>query len=90
MKLKGVCLPDDAGSLGVTVSLDVWRTHCGKLLGLESGDNNSHESYLLNHRRVFHGKLLAYIQSMEKPGEVEIIISALGLGKQTINLFTGK
>ncbi len=59
----------------------------GKLLGLENGDNNSHESYTTNHRQAFHGKLLAYIQSSAgHSGEIRIMISAPGLGEQLLKI----
>lgn len=61
----------------------------GKLLGLESGDNRIHESYTVNHRKAYHGKLLSYIQSSKKNGKIKVMISSPGLGKQVINLFTG-
>lgn len=65
-------------------------TGAGKLLGLESGDNRSHESYMLDHRKAFHGKLLAYIQSGRKTGAIKVMISAPGLGRQEINIVSGK
>jgi len=47
------------------------------LLGLESGDHNSHEDYRSNKRKVFHGKLIAYIQ--RKQGALGIDYSSPGL-----------
>ncbi len=54
------------------------------LLGLESGSSTSHEDYKANKHKVLHGKLLAYIQSTQKPGLVTIKITAQGLKEQTL------
>ena len=55
-----------------------------KLLGLESGDPASHEDYQSNKRKVYSGRLLAYIQSNGKPGKVKITISSPGLPSKDI------
>jgi beta-galactosidase len=53
------------------------------LLGLESGDLASHEDYRSNRRKAFNGRLLAYVQSTGKAGDVKITFSAAGL-KQVV------
>jgi hypothetical protein len=58
----------------------------GRLLGLESGDNSSHESYILDHRKAFHGKLLAYIQSGRTGGRIRVMVSAPGLEGQEVDI----
>ncbi|MBG6234161.1 beta-galactosidase/beta-glucuronidase [Pedobacter sp. CAN_A7] len=55
-----------------------------KLLGLESGKLDSHESYQSPQRKVYRGKLLAYIQSDAKPGTIKVTLSGEGLGEKTI------
>ena len=57
-----------------------------KLLGLESGNPISHEDYQSVKRKVFHGKLLAYIQSTGKPGKIKISITSPELKSQVIVL----
>jgi len=47
------------------------------ILGLESADLSSHEDYKAAKRKVYHGKLLAYIQP--KAGKVAVTFSAVGL-----------
>ena len=54
------------------------------LLGLESGSLDSHESYQADHRKVYKGRLLAYIQSSAKPGTIKVTLSAAGLKSKTI------
>ena len=55
-----------------------------KLLGLESGKLDSHESYQSPKRKAYRGKLLAYIQSDAKPGTIKVTLSGEGLVDKTI------
>lgn len=57
-----------------------------KLLGLESGSTNSHENYQANQRKALHGRLLAYIQTSGKPGNVQVQFSAGSLKSSTVKL----
>ncbi|MBC7912732.1 MAG: DUF4982 domain-containing protein [Pyrinomonadaceae bacterium] len=66
----------------ITVSID----GPAKLLGLESGSSISHEDYKSNKRKAFQGKLMAYIQSQEKPGMIQIRVSSVGLKEQVLQL----
>lgn len=61
-----------------------------KLLGLESGNLASHEDYTANKRKVYNGKLLAYIQSNGKPGAVTITINTPGLPASTVVITSPK
>lgn len=56
------------------------------LLGLESGSLDSHEDYKAPVRKVFKGKLLAYVQSSKKPGDIIITFASKGLKSQTVNV----
>ena len=58
----------------------------GTLLGLESGNSSSHEDYKSNKRKVYRGKLLAYIQSQQKPGPIKIRLSAPGLQPTSVDI----
>ncbi|MEO5592039.1 MAG: sugar-binding domain-containing protein [Chitinophagaceae bacterium] len=66
----------------VTISIEGPAT----LLGLESGSSISHEDYKSNKRKTLHGKLLAYIQSMQKPGTIIIKIASPGLKEQLLEI----
>jgi hypothetical protein len=57
-----------------------------RLLGLESGDNKSHESYQADYRKAYHGKLLAYIQSTLQPGEITVKVTSPGLLPEVIRI----
>jgi hypothetical protein len=50
-----------------------------RLIGMESGNAQSHEDYESNRRKAFRGRVLLYIQSGKEPGEVEVSVSAEGL-----------
>jgi beta-galactosidase/beta-glucuronidase len=65
----------------VTITID----GPGRLIGLESGDLASHEDYKANKRKVYKGKLLAYIQAIA-PGAIKVSIASPGLPSQTIQL----
>ncbi len=55
----------------------------GDLLGLESGDLSSHESYQAHQRRTYKGQLRAYIKTNSKAEDIRIKITSVGLpGKQ--------
>lgn len=56
------------------------------LLGLESGDLASHEDYKSSKRKVYNGKLLAYIQSTGKPGLVTVTFSSPGLPQVVVTV----
>jgi hypothetical protein len=56
------------------------------LLGLESGSTTSHEDYKANHRQALHGKLIAYIQTNGKPGNITIQFSSQNLKPASITL----
>lgn len=55
-----------------------------KLIGLESGSTTSHEDYKADKRKLFQGRLLAYIQSQQKAGAVTVTLSAPGLPSKVI------
>ena len=54
------------------------------LLGLESGNSSSHESYQSNIRNTLNGHLLAYIQAKSAPGKVLISLTSPGLQAKKI------
>jgi hypothetical protein len=56
----------------------------GMIIGMESGDPQSHEDYKLNVRKVYKGKLLIYLQSQRIPGDISISVTAPSL--QSANL----
>lgn len=61
----------------------------GRLLGLESGDQESHEDYRSNRRQTYGGRLLAYVQSRREPGEIEVTISSDGLQPVSVTVTSG-
>lgn len=49
------------------------------LIGLDSGDQHSHERYKTNSRKAYNGRLLATVQTTNASGEIKISCSAEGL-----------
>lgn len=77
--VSGIVVP--AADNEVTINID----GPGKLIGLESGDLASHEDYKADKRKVYRGKLLAYIQAT-KPGMMKITVSSPGLKSNTVEI----
>jgi hypothetical protein len=48
----------------------------GKLLGLEASNNSDMGDYSDNVQRVYHGRLIAYIQAKEISGKINLKFSA--------------
>jgi hypothetical protein len=46
------------------------------LLGLEAGNSSDMSDYTDNGQRVFHGRLLAYVQATGEKGEIKISFSS--------------
>jgi beta-galactosidase len=62
----------------------------GRLIGVDSGDPSSHESFQSNRRKAFHGLALAMVQSTARAGQVRVTASAAGLeGTAVIFATTG-
>jgi len=65
----------------------------GKMLGLENGDLNDPTDYKTNNyktdsRKVYHGKLLAYVQPEEKGGSIKIHLTSPGLQPKTVQIIS--
>lgn len=57
-----------------------------KLIGMESGDAQSHEDYKSNRRKAFRGRFLLYVQSEKEPGEVAVSLGAKGLPQVSVHI----
>lgn len=59
----------------------------GKILGLESGDRDSHENYQATKRRTYLGNLRAYIQITENSNKnLEIRIKSEDIGNEKVKI----
>jgi len=74
-----LAITDAAGNLAADAAPDVAisLSGLGHLLGIESGDTASMESYQAPHHKAFHGRLLIYI---ETHGAVDVTASAASAG----------
>ncbi len=75
------CITDADGNVVTDASSLV---HCtihgpGRLLGMESGDPDSHESYQADFHKAYRGHLLIYVQSTGMPGNILVQLTAQGL-----------
>ncbi len=57
----------------------------GKLLGLEAGDNNDTGNYQDNIQRVYHGRMIAYIEATGE-GEIKVSFSSPWLKTKSVNI----
>ena len=60
----------------------------GKLIGLDSGDPQSHEDYKAARRKAFNGLCLAIVQSTGKPGRIRVTASSPGLEPGNLTIST--
>jgi beta-galactosidase len=51
----------------------------GRILGLDNGQADSHESYQSDRRKAFAGRALALVQSNGRPGEMKLTASSPSL-----------
>jgi hypothetical protein len=57
-----------------------------RILGMEDSNPRNIENYKDNKQHAYHGKLLIYLQSLDKPGKAIIKLSSPGLKGTTIEL----
>ena len=60
----------------------------GKLIGVDNGNPQSHDSYKVSHCTAFNGLCLAVVQSTAKPGSVRIAASSPSLQPATLTVAT--
>jgi beta-galactosidase len=56
----------------------------GRIIGLDNGQPDSHESYQGNRRKAFVGRALALVQSTGRPGEMRLTASSSSLTSASI------
>ena len=76
-----VTLCDKAGNAVYTAENEITCEVTGpvRILGMEDSNPKNIEYYKDNKQHAFHGKLLIYLQSLDKPGKAEIKLSSPGL-----------
>jgi len=67
-----------------TISVDV--TGAGELLGVESGKLDGEVDLKSHSRKAFNGKLLVFIQPLQKKGNITINISSPGLESKKVTI----
>jgi beta-galactosidase len=77
---QGLVVPDAGNEVVFEVEAP------GRLLGLDNGKPDSHESYKADRRKVFSGMALALIQSKGKPGEIRLHASSESLAGASISI----
>lgn len=85
-----VTLLDKDGQVATDADLMVSceLTGPGKILGIESGDPQSHENYQASQHRAYHGRLLIYLQAQTETGEIHLTLTAPGLQPTRVSVQT--
>ncbi len=58
----------------------------GKIIGVDNGNPQDHNSYKINQRNAFNGLCLAIIQSTNKPGKIKLIAKSDGLKEAFVEI----
>ena len=56
----------------------------GRIIGVDSGDPQSHEDFKGNRRKAFNGLCLAIVQSTGRPGHIRVNAASPGLKSSTV------
>lgn len=78
----GNIVPDADNNVKFTVEGD------GKLVGIDNGKQDDHQSYQDNNRDAFSGSLVAIVQSTKNAGEFTVTASAEGLESAAVTVKT--
>jgi hypothetical protein len=100
-KLKGdkqdlghiwVTLCDEEGNTVYSAENEITCEVTGpaRILGMEDSNPRNIEDYKDNKQKAYHGKLLIYVQSLDKPGKAVITLSSPGLKGTTVELDVNK
>jgi beta-galactosidase len=83
-----VSIADEHGTLVYSAEnrINCFVTGPVRLLGMEDANPGNIENYKDNEQSAYHGKLLLYIQSLDKAGTAEVSVSAEGLAGASIKL----
>lgn len=78
----GRIVPDAANNVKFTVEGE------GKLVGVDNGKQDDHQSYQDDNRAAFNGQLVAIVQSTKTDGEIKVTASADGLESASVTVKT--
>jgi beta-galactosidase len=83
-----VTINDEAGNINYSAENEITCEVSGpvRILGIEDSNPRNIEDYKDNKQKAFHGKLLIYIQSLEKSGKAKVTLSSPGLKGTTVEL----
>ena len=79
---NGNIVPDAANNVKFNVE------GAGRLVGVDNGKQDDHQSYQDNNRDAFSGSLVAIVQSEKNAGEITVTASAEGLEPATVEIIT--
>lgn len=62
----------------------------GRLIGVDNGKPDSHESFRVEYRKAFNGLCLAIVQSTSNPGEISVHASSDGLAPDSLGIASSR
>jgi hypothetical protein len=83
-----VTVCDEAGNTVYSAENEIMCDVSGpvKILGMEDSNPRNIEDYKDNKQKAYHGKILIYVQSLDKPGKAEIKLSSPELKGAVVEL----
>jgi beta-galactosidase len=83
-----VTITDDNGNIVYSAENEITCAVSGpvRLIGMEDANPRNTDDYKDNKQKAFHGRLLIYIQSLDKSGKATITISSPGLKGQNVEI----
>jgi len=83
-----ITLCDEEGNTVYTAVNEITCEVTGpiRILGMEDSNPRNIEDYKDNKQKAYHGKLLIYVQSLDKPGKAVIVLTSPGLKGTTVEL----
>ena len=58
----------------------------GSIVGVDNGNQVSHESFKASKRKAFHGMALAIVQAKQKAGRIVLKATSAGLSGASVNI----
>ncbi|MDP3002623.1 MAG: hypothetical protein Q8N38_05815, partial [Bacteroidales bacterium] len=83
-----VTLCDDTGNTVYSAENEITCEINGpvRILGMEDSNPRNIEDYKDNKQKAWHGKMLIYVQSLDKSGKAVITLSSPGLQGATVEI----
>lgn len=84
-----VCLDSQAREVrNASNRINIRVEGAGTLIGLDNGDSTDYDSYKGPSKRMFNGKLRAFVQATTMAGQIEVIVTSPGMEEARMSIRT--